>query len=149
VLGASGCSFFAPQATMIHYDPSDGVATRIGSISASNVVAVSEDGTTANLVFAFSNDSAKTEYVTVQYTNAAGVQKDNLVKVAPGVTPVGYDDGESITMYDIDATVGGLVPVYIHYGTDNAGKGLMVPVLDGTQPQFSTLVPAPAATPAG
>ena len=34
-------------------------------------------------------------------------KKNNTVKVAPGITPVGYDSGETITLYDIDATIGG------------------------------------------
>ncbi|CAN5160931.1 hypothetical protein BH11ACT2_BH11ACT2_17420 [soil metagenome] len=148
VLGASGCSFFAPQASLIHYEPSDGVAASIGAIKARNVLAISEDGTSANLVFGLANDSGTAELVDFQYTDAAGAKQTLTVYAAANtVTPVGYDGGKSLELANIDTKVGGLFPVYMQYGS-GAGKGLAVPVLDGSQEQFSTLAPTLVATPA-
>ncbi len=146
VLGASGCSFFAPQATAIHYDPSDGVSATVGPIGARNVLAISADGKTANLVFGLANDGSSPELVDFQYTDATGTKQTLTVYAAANkVTPVGYDGGETLTLTNIKTAVGGLFPVYMQYGT-GAGKGITVPVLDGSQPQFATLVPTPEPT---
>jgi sugar lactone lactonase YvrE len=146
VLGASGCSFIAPQATLIHYEPSDGTAATIGDVKARNVIALSEDGTSANLILTLVNDSNKPQVVNFQYEDAAGAKSNASVSVQRNSsTPVGYnEDDKSVTLAGIDVTVGSLIPVYLQYG-DEEGKLMLVPVLDGAQPQFATLTPADAA----
>jgi len=143
VLGASGCSFFAPQATLIHYEPSDGTAATVGDVKARNVIALSEDGKTANLVLTLVNESDKPVLVEFEYTDASKKpQKAELSLQRNSTTPVGYSaDDKSVILSNIDVTVGSLIPVYIQYG-DEEGESMLVPVLDGAQPQFATLLPS-------
>jgi len=61
---------------------------------------------------------------------------------------VGADERESfgntgqdqILFENIDVQPGSLFPVFITYG-DETGQQLLVPVLDGTLPQYTDLVP--------
>ena len=146
LLGTSACSFFAPQATLIHYEPSDGTAATVGDIKARNVIALSDDGVTANLIMTVINEGDTRQLVTFQYTDATETAQTASVYVGPGRTNIVYADSEeSITLAGLDIVVGSLFPVYVQYG-DEEGKSMLVPVLDGTQEQFSTLLPTPAVT---
>jgi hypothetical protein len=46
----------------------------------------------------------------------------------------------------IDTKAGSLLPIYFQYGTE-PGKQLDVPVLDGSLPQYATLLPTATPTP--
>jgi hypothetical protein len=145
VLGASGCAFFAPVASQIKYEPADGTASTIGDIELRNVVALSEDGTTASLVFGVVNDSGSMRTVDFEYTDATGANVTQTLVAPEGLSSVGGGEDEpSVELSNLDVTVGGLLPVFVSYGTEE-GKGLMVPILDGEQEQYSTLVPTDTA----
>ena len=49
-------------------------------------------------------------------------------------------EGMELTLQKIDAKPGDLFPIYLQYG-DAEGKQLMVPVLDGTLPEYEALLP--------
>jgi hypothetical protein len=142
VLGASGCSFFAPQATLIHYEPSDGVAVNVGEIKARNIMAISEDGKTANLVMTIVNEGDTPETVKFVYASTKDADADAEVDVQrDSSTSIGYGpDDKSVTLTDLDVTVGSLISVWVQYGSEE-GVPVLVPVLDGSQPQYATLVP--------
>jgi hypothetical protein len=145
VLGATGCSFFATQATLIKYEPSDGVSADLGDVAVRNAVVLSEDGETATLVATVINDGDSAATVNVQYTDADGEKVTSQIRAdAESVTPVGYGAGDPILLENLDVTVGSLIPLYFQFG-DDPGDGVLAPVLDGDQEQWSTLVPT--ATP--
>jgi hypothetical protein len=150
VLGATGCSFFAPIATQIEYQPSDGTVGVVGDVKALNVIAVTDDGEDASLIMSLVNSGDARQRVNFQYTDAAGEKQDLSVYADPGAsTAVGYEDAsESIVLAGIDAEVGSLFPVYMQYG-DEEGASMLVPVLDDAQPHFSELLPTitPTAVP--
>ena len=144
LLGTTGCSLFSEKATLIQYEPSDGTAANLGSIDLRNVLAISDDGETVNLVMTAVNTSDKGIFVNFQYNDGAGAEQ--LYVAGNSSKSVGQPDEDSVILTDADVTVGGLMPVYAQYG-ETPGKELMVPVLDGSLGEYSTLVPvAPTST---
>ena len=144
----AGCNFITTQATLKPYDPSDGVSATIGDVSILNALVLSEDGVNGNLVFTALNTSGDPVDLTVQY-DSSGEKADVALKVeADGTTDFGgFNDSAQVFLTDMDATPGGLIPVYFQYG-DEPGKQLMVPVLDGSLEQYSPFLPqTPTPTP--
>jgi hypothetical protein len=147
LLGTTGCTFFAVQATNIVYQPSDGTAADVGDIKLLNMIALSADGTDVALVFSAVNTSGEPLSITLQADDATGETIVNSVNIAANSTTTVGDLGTSrIILRDVNVTLGGLFPVYAQYG-NNEGVQLMVPVLDGsTLSQYTELLPAPRAT---
>lgn len=147
LLGTTGCTLFAVQATNIVYQPSDGTAADVGDVKLLNMIALTADGTDVALVFSAVNTSNEALSITLQAENAAGETIRNSVNIAANSTTTVGDLGTSrIILRDVNVTLGGLFPVYAQYG-NNEGVQLMVPVLDGsTLSQYAELLPAPRAT---
>ncbi|MFT4123564.1 MAG: hypothetical protein QM635_07015 [Microbacteriaceae bacterium] len=146
VLGTAACTFVTPQATRNEYQPSDGTAADVGDIELRNVIALSDDGTSASLSFGVVNTSDDRIAVTFGYATTDGTEAKQTIVIPAGLSAVGGgDDDQTLVLSDLDVTVGGTVPVFVQYGT-TPGKQLQVPVLDGAQEQFSTLVPTSSAT---
>lgn len=137
LLGTSACNFVAPQATSDMYEPSDGTATTVGAVKVANALLITEDGEEANLVASFINQSDSRVRLTLQYKS--GSQKvDETITVGAAQSVGG--DGTTVMLENIDAKPGDLFPIYLQYG-DAEGKQLLVPVLDGTQPEYADLLP--------
>jgi hypothetical protein len=149
LLGTTGCSLFSEKATLIQYEPSDGTAANLGSIDLRNVLAISDDGETVNLVLTAVNTSDDGIFVTFEFTDGDDEQVDERHYVpANSSKSVGQPDEDKVTLAGADAQVGATFPVYAQYG-DVPGQELLVPVFDGSLPEYSTLLPvAPTATPA-
>jgi hypothetical protein len=146
LLGTTGCSLFSEKATQIQYEPSDGTAANLGSIELRNVLAISDDGETVNLVMTAVNSSDKGVFVNVQYNDGDG--EAQFYVAGNSSKSFGQPDEDSVVLTDVDVEIGSLLPVYAQYG-ETPGKELMVPVLDGSLGEYSTLVPvAPTSTPA-
>jgi len=146
LLGTTGCSLFSEKATLIQYEPSDGTAANLGSIDLRNVLAISDDGETVNLVLTAVNNSDKGIFVNFQYNDGAG--EEQLYVAGNSSKSVGQPDEDSVILTDAGVKVGSLMPIYAQYG-NKPGKELMVPILDGSLGEYSTLVPvAPTSTPA-
>ena len=132
-LGTSGCGFFAPQATLIQYAPSDGIRATIGDIDLLNVVAFpSEDGHAVSLMVTVVNNGSSSKKVTFQYDNDGEKTEESVTvgaseSLSLGTTP----DGTQMIFLTTEATLGGLLPVYVQYG-DEPGQQLLVPVLPAT-----------------
>lgn len=140
LLGTSACNFIAPQATLEQYDPSDGTSATVGDVRVLNAIALTEDGESANLIASVINTSNSRVQLKLQYQSGSD-KVDTNVTVGPGETRnLGSDDGLDITLQGIDARPGDLLPVYLQYG-DADGKQLLVPVLDGTLPEYAELLP--------
>jgi hypothetical protein len=139
----TGCTFVAEIATLEEYDPSDGVGTTVGDVQVRNMLAITEDGSRAALVFSASNGSDRTVQLNVSLTEGGTPLQVSLP--AGALTPVGTA-GEQLLLEGLDVIPGSLLPVYVQYG-DEAGRLLNVPVMDATLPEYATLVPSPTPTP--
>jgi hypothetical protein len=150
LLGTTGCNLYAPQATTIHYDASDGVSGDVGDLAIRNAILLTEDGESANLLVHVVNSSAEDVELLVQYQGEEKKVNRDVTIPANSTTEIGVDGGESLAIESLDASAGSLFPVFFQYG-DNTGTELLVPVLDGTLTEYSTLVPtatpAPTTTP--
>ena len=142
--GTTGCTFVAEIATLEEYDPSDGVGATVGDVQVRNMLAITEDGSRAALVFSANNSSDETVQLNVSLTEGGTPLQVPLP--AATLTPVGSGTGEQLVLEDLDVTPGSLLPVYVQYG-EEPGSLLNVPVLDATLPEYAALVPSPTPTP--
>jgi hypothetical protein len=145
VLGTSGCTFFARQATLIPYQPSDGVAAHVGDVKFRNIIGLSKDGKDVALVFSTINESQTSAAITIQY-DAGGEKQTRTIFAGSGLNSFGAE-GEQIVLRGIDAEVGSLVPIYFQYG-DNEGQQVLVPVTNASLEEHEGLLPSPEPTPA-
>ena len=149
-LGTSACTFFAPQATLIHYDPSDGVSATVGDIQLRNVLVISPTGKDANLVGVMINSSASDQTVDFQYTrhsDGATQRVDEPVLIPAGaIISFGNPGVQQLVFRDANVKPGTLLSLFIQYGNET-GQKVRVPVLDGSQTIYSDLTPSPTPTP--
>ncbi|MDJ0336033.1 hypothetical protein QMG83_12430 [Salinibacterium sp. G-O1] len=128
--GTAGCTFISRQATLIQYDPSNGVGASVGDVKVRNAIAlINEDGTAVSLLITLVNSGQDDVSVKLQYE--ANGKKLTEIKAVPagGVSSFGNVDGEDqIVVTNPGVKSGALMPVYVQYG-DNPGSELMVPVL--------------------
>ena len=143
LLGTSGCTLFAVQGTLVHYEPSDGVGTQVGDLKFRNIIGLSDDGKDVALVFTVINTGDNAEKVSVQFTDGDGDKQDVTFTIkgheSLGIGAEGEDD---LVLRGADTTVGGLLPVYLQYA-DEPGQQVLVPVLDGSTAAYSDLLPSP------
>ena len=131
--GTAGCTFFATQATLIQYDPSNGVGANIGDVQVRNAIAlISDDGRAVSLLVTLVNSGRKDVSITLQY-ESGGEKRTDLKAVAGGeAASFGNVVGEDqIVVLNPGVEAGALFPVYVQY-EDFEGKQLMVPVLEAT-----------------
>ncbi|MCU1408439.1 MAG: hypothetical protein JWM23_519 [Microbacteriaceae bacterium] len=145
LLGTSACGFFAPQATTIHYDASDGVSGNVGDVAVRNALLISDNAGAANFIATLVNQGDKAQSVKVQY-ESGGDKVTRSINVQANSTANLGADSPAVTFQEIDSKPGSLMPVFVQYG-ETTGVELLVPVLDGTLPQYATLVPTPEPTP--
>ncbi len=150
LLSTAGCSFFAPQATLKRYDPSDGVGATVGQVKVRNALLLTKDGQVASFLVNLVNDGEKTVNVLIQYsgTTASGTsgKVDTRVQLDAGeVKTFGSSDTRQLIFTGIDSKAGSLFPVFVQYGTQT-GEQLLVPVLDGSLSEYSKLLPTPLPT---
>ncbi|TBN57652.1 hypothetical protein EYE40_09775 [Glaciihabitans arcticus] len=146
MLGTSGCTFFATQATLIEYAPSDGVQGTVGDVKVLNLLGISEDGTSVSLLGNFVNNSDENINVKLQYATADGKKTTVTIGIAAGTTVhLGGDGDEQLVLRDVDTTLGGLYDVYLQYGSEE-GLSLKVPILEPTF-EYSDLAPGEMPTP--
>jgi hypothetical protein len=139
LLGTSACNFVAPQATTDSYAPSDGTQTTVGDVKVLNAMLITEDGEEASLVASIINPTTSRVQLKVQYESGSERIDQKFTIGAGDVQKLG-GDGMDLILRDIAAKPGDLFPVYLQYG-DAEGKQLMVPVLDGTLPEYEALLP--------
>lgn len=136
----SGCTFISPQATLIKYDPADGVGADLGDVLLRNVISVTnEDGSLASVTFMAINDGEATQLnFSIPTLNG---NEENWIPIPPGSTYVGYEPPHVILVEEPDAIIGGLLAVTFHVeGTDS--QTLLTPVLDNLgRPYLDALVP--------
>lgn len=138
-LGVTAC---APISTLKPYDPSDGVSATLGQVKVLNAFVLTKNGKDGNLLFAGYNgtDSA------VSLNLTAGVDSGQVTLRPNTTTDFGYGKGGELLLNNMSAKPGTLLSVYVQWGSEQ-GKQLQVPVLDGSLPQYATLLPTPVPTP--
>lgn len=146
VLGTAGCTFNAEIATNIPYEPSDGAGTSVGDVDVRNALLITEDGDTLNLVVTLVNQSDTDRAVTIQWEGADGRESDRVLIDGSSSTQLGSADEQQILIEGVDVTIGGLYPVFFQYG-DEPGSEVLVPILDGSLPEYELYVPGPTSGP--
>lgn len=146
IVGATGCAGITPQATTIDYSASDGAnVPRKGPIEVRNAFfVVDEAGTTGNLVAGLVNTTA--DSATIHITVGDGPGQSVRVAGQKSVS-LGGDDAEPLTFEGLDTKAGKTVDVYFQSGSAEGVK-YAIPVLDGTLPYYSKLVPSAKPSPA-
>ncbi|PWB98173.1 hypothetical protein [Homoserinimonas hongtaonis] len=134
----AGCGFITPQATTDDYDASDGTNATIGDVKVLNAIVVSDNGVDGNLVTSVANNGSERVTVTFQFESTEG-KSDSKVTVASGqIKKLGVD--EVFLLEGINSEPGSLMPIFVQYGSET-GKQVLVPVLDGSLPEYADLVP--------
>ena len=144
LLGTSGCTLFAIQGTRYHYQPSDGVPANVGSLQLRNILGVSEDGKDVTVLFTVINSSAESEDLTLQFVNAEG-DKVDVTFTIEGNESRSFK-GEDVVLRDVDTTVGGRFDLFVTV-PGKQGEQVLVPVLDGTLPEYGINLPMPLPSP--
>lgn len=143
LVGTTGCTFVATQATLIQYDPSDGVGVDVGNVQVRNAIAlINSDGRAVSLMITLVNSGTRTANVNLQY-QSGGEKTTTTKSVNPGkVASYGTTtDDTQIIILNPGVKAGELFPVYIQYG-DREGKELLVPVLNAdAHPEYADLLP--------
>jgi hypothetical protein len=146
MLGMSGCAFFSEQATLIHYDPSDGIGASVGSIDVRNALVLTKDGETGSLLVNFVNESSDPVNLKLQYDSSNG-EVSKYVSI-PGSATVSYggSDDTQFVLTDMGTKPGKLFKIWVQYGS-HTGVQMPVPVLDGTWQTYKGLLPTLSPTP--
>ena len=141
----AGCSATNPMTTENEYSAADGTRATLGDVRASNLVVVSSAKGAPGLVTgALTNDGDDKRTVTLTFgedTSTVNVEPKQTV-LLDGTTGTGH---ANIVLTAVAVAPGGVAPATI--ATDAAGsQDISVPVLDGSQPEYASLVPtAPAS----
>ena len=146
LLGTSACGFFAPQATLIQYNASDGVSGDVGEMHIRNGLLLSADGELANLVVSVVNPTDTLRSLLVQYESSKGKVSQSIPVEANTTVTFGTEGEASVVLENMDSQPGSLFPVFFQYG-EETGIELLLPVLNGMQGEYSTLMPTLAPTP--
>lgn len=148
LLGATGCTFITPQSTKTEYAASDGVnvSDADGPIDVRNALVVAtEDGSIGNFVAAIVNPTDEKATLTI---TVKGVDPLTVTVPAGRTVSLGADE-EPLRIVGLDTKPGATVEIHFQSG-DSTGVKTEVPVLDGTLPYYTDLVPseeAPSPTP--
>ncbi|CAM5788849.1 hypothetical protein [Cellulomonas persica] len=156
----AGCSATNPIETSKPYDPSDGIGATLGDVRASNLMIVSEGvGKPGVLLGAFTNDGDEDVTLTIAF---GGV--DAAEGAEPSADPASIDlpagetvllsnavDGgdlqvvnERVAVTATPAAPGDLAAIAVSSDV-SGGTTLRVPVLDGTLPDYASVLPTPEA----
>jgi hypothetical protein len=141
VLALTGCGFSVPVATMKPYDPSDGVGADIGDLALRNILLIANDNNEATLIMTVVNRADDDIVLNLQYGDAdARIAESVTLAGGNSRTNVGDDPGTTIIVSDPNKTLGALFPIYFEYGSV-PGEVVLVPVLDGSLPEYELYVP--------
>jgi hypothetical protein len=142
VVGTAGCTFISTQATLIQYDPGEGVGTRVGDVDIRNALLLpSEDGHALSLVVTLINTGSSGAKVAFQYET--GGQKSDVSAIVRAGQTLSFGattEQKQLVLLTTEGTPGSLLPIYVQYG-DNEGKLLLVPVLSAEAAEYDGLRP--------
>lgn len=141
MIGTTGCTFSAEIATQKDYDPSDGVGAEIGDLAIRNMLLIGDDGDTLNLVMTVESISDSSQRLSVQWQDSGERVTEDVFIDPSGLTAIGGPEQPQVIVTGAGGQVGGLVPVFLSYGSQ-PGVEVLVPVLDGSLPEYTLFVPA-------
>lgn len=139
LVGTTGCTFITPQRTTQEYSASDGVnVADTGPVVVRNAMIIANaEGTAGNLVVALANTSTQPQTMTIHVTGAEPVE----VELAAGqLISFGSWNTRPILLTGFSGKPGANATATFQSGTELPGSA-HVPVLDGTLPEYSHLVP--------
>ena len=143
-LGTSGCNLIQPQATLKQYSASDGVNVNLGNIALRNLVVISNDGKTGNLVFGAVNTEVPVA-LHVEYKSGAKVADGHVViPFSTQPTLFGTDGHTKVIVEGINTEPGSLLEVAFTVGSKTVTS--LIPVLTSEQPEYKGLNPSSVLT---
>ncbi len=140
LFGATGCAFISPQATTIQYSASDGVnvSDADGPLDIRNAMVIAtEDGSVGNFIAAIVNPTEEKATLTI---TLSGIDPFTITVPAGETFSLGSNE-EPLRIVDLDSMPGSTVEIHFQSG-DSTGTKAEIPVLDGTLPYYSDLVPS-------
>lgn len=141
ITGLSACNFVAPQRTTEKYLQGDGPNANFGDgVQIKNVLLITKNGHDANLVMTVVNPKQVEGTITV----ADGNTEQDVQLTKKTMSRFGFDDQPEIIFDRTGKKPGQNTTVTFTFNGDE--KKLRVPLLDGSLPQYRTLVPTPAPT---
>ena len=139
-LGTSGCNLIQPQATTKQYTASDGVNATLGNVALRNLVIISNDGKTGNLVMGAVNTDTPVA-LHIEYTSAGKLADGHVVlPFSTQSTLFGTDGHTKVILEGINTEPGSLLKVSFTAGSKS--QTVLVPVLTSEQPEYKGLNPA-------
>lgn len=139
LLGATGCTFITPQSTQIEYSASDGVnvSDADGPLDIRNAfIVATEDGSVGNFIAAIVNPTDERATLTL---SVDGIDSFTVTVPAGDTVSLGAD-ADPLRIVDLDTKPGATIEVHFQSG-ESTGVKTQVPVLDGTLPYYTDLVP--------
>lgn len=155
MLGTAGCTFVSPIASRIEYAPSDGSQVTLEHVDARNFIYLSDGEGHAALIGSLVNRGLTSTSVKLQYTDATSSEKkEAFFTLLPSQKlDFGYN-GASALDFDLGGQPGSIVKLFV-VADGETGKGMNVPVLDGTLSEYADIfkgigasTPAVTETPA-
>jgi hypothetical protein len=138
---ATGCNILTPQATLIQYDPSDGISGQTGTVEFHNAMLIGEpEGDALNLSVTFTNPGEAT-VLEVRVDDEA-----QQIRVPEGVTTFGFPEQQLVFPAPGDMTFGSHQNV--SFQADGAEPaGVQVQLFSSEFTGYETLAPVESATP--
>ena len=134
----AGCSATNPVTTTKAYAASDGLDQTLGSLTFGNLlVLTAAEGDPGTVLGSVTNAATSEATVTI------GIAGDETTLPVPaGATVLLGPETTAVPLSSVPAAPGALVELVLA-STADGSVTLQVPVLDGTFPQYATLVPSP------
>ena len=144
--GTAGCNLIQPQATTKQYDASDGVGANLGELDLNNMILLTEDGQSANLVVGAINTSGSPITLNISHTSN-GSLATIVTDIPSSESVIGYGgkDQPQIVLRDINVAPGGTLTLTLQAG-DGDTNVTVVPVLNTDLPEYRGLTPSPIPT---
>jgi hypothetical protein len=143
-LGLTACTGTYQVTTNPPYSVTDGLNTTIGPVTAVNLLVVSAaKGDPGALTGAFTNSSDRAVTLSLALADQSGGAS---VEIGAGQTVyvgAGTDRGVTATFDAVPAAPGQVVGLTLSSPATGSST-VQVPVLDGTLPEYATLVPTPS-----
>jgi len=123
------------------YQPSDGIDVVVGDVKGINLLVLSgAKGDPGRLLGSFYNSGSDSATVTV---GPEGVSAATVSVDPSSTTQLGTEGTDDVVFDTTDVAPGAVLPVTV--GVGDASETVSVPVLDGTLPEYATLVPTASA----
>ena len=140
-LGTAGCNLIQPQATTTPYDASDGVGVNVGDLSLRNLMIISDNGETGNLLLSAVNATGVDEELHIGFVSGGTIVDGHLEVPSNDKIPTSWGAGseDRIILGGINTIPGGLLEVA--FEANGETKTVLVPVLTSAQPEYKGLEP--------